>query len=790
MTRTVLSARSTSTPSSSSSGNVTPTSGSITSTFAFRAGSDEGSESDNVRPITQGTFEPGQTPTSEPIASIERSPSPAFTFTVGWSSSGASTPKSSTFGRSLTPSISISLPPPVTPATTSNGLPSDARGESLARGLQDLQLSSRQSSAEPRTALDLQEIGAAIDALTTDTNDPSNAPPNNGTLVSSPRGHSRRRSTPRPGPVIHKVEDEEPPSDEFHRPAFQRRLADTRKLLGDLTDVLSSSSVHLEPDSTMKSLHERATKLSCFQPLSTRTVGFVGDSGVGKSSLLNSLLDYRGLARTTNNGAACTCVVTEYHYHAGDDFVVEVEKFSIEELCDQLSELLGCYKNFHAHGESLDEEARKDLEARANIAADTFRAMFRGSLQDDDWLLEESQDVILDQFHDWMTSASGLQSPSRQVVTSLEQCSSLLMQLTSEVLDAQVPATWPYIRKIKVSLKAHILSRGLILVDLPGLRDLNSARRNITERYIRNCHEIFAVCNIGRATTDVGVKCVFDLARDARLGHIGIVCTKSDDIDPEEIKDDWGKEPGRKIRKLLKSLHSLESELKEADEELATFHNLPDMGPETHQELLELLEDRRNVEKKRNAEDYELKRYAIEMRNAYVVGRLQETYRDHTTAETLHIFCVSNTMYWEKRTAEKSAAEPFLNLSGIIAIRKHCTAIVSSSQLRTSSSFLDNDVPTLLSEIELWVQSGLGSSSAEQKEAVRRVLCTFEEQLQKALASGTSPLTDVGLSLKESFRHKIWQGRNISEWTRGSTTACLDWSTWHHSNPPLPSFPL
>lgn len=483
----------------------------------------------------------------------------------------------------------------------------------------------------------------------------------------------------------------------------------------------------------MRSLHERATKLSCFQPLSTRTVGFVGDSGVGKSSLLNSLLDCRGLARTTNNGAACTCVVTEYHYHGDDDFVIEVEKFSIEELHDQLSELLGCYRNFYAHGESLDEEARKDLEARANIATDMFRAMFRGFLQDDDWLLEESQDAILEQFHEWMTSATsnGLQSPSSQVVTSLEQCSSLLMQLTSEALDAEVPAAWPYIRKIKCSLNAHILSKGLVLVDLPGLRDLNSARRNITERYIRNCHEIFAVCNIGRATTDVGVKSVFDLARDARLRHIGIVCTKSDDMNPEEIKDDWGKEQGRKIRKLMTSLRSIGDDLRKTDEELATFDDLPNMDTDTQRELLELLEVKRSLEKQRNAEDYELKRYAIEMRNSYVVGRLRETYQDHTAAETLHIFCVSNTMYWDKRTAEKSVAEPFLNLSGIIAIRKHCTAMVAASQLRASNNFLENDVPTLLSEIELWVQSGLGSSSAEQKEAIRRVLDRVEEQLQK-----------------------------------------------------------
>lgn len=64
--------------------------------------------------------------------------------------------------------------------------------------------------------------------------------------------------------------------------------------------------------------------------------------------------------------------------------------------------------------------------------------------------------------------------------------------------------------------------------DNKGLRDLNSARLKITERYLLCCDEIFAVCNIGRATTDLGVKEVFELARRASLSKIGIVCTRSD----------------------------------------------------------------------------------------------------------------------------------------------------------------------------------------------------------------------------------------------------------------------
>ena len=57
---------------------------------------------------------------------------------------------------------------------------------------------------------------------------------------------------------------------------------------------------------------------------------------------------------------------------------------------------------------------------------------------------------------------------------------------------------------------------------------MNTARRKITETYMRGVDEIFAVCRIDRATTDAGLLAVFDLARRARLQNISIICTKSD----------------------------------------------------------------------------------------------------------------------------------------------------------------------------------------------------------------------------------------------------------------------
>jgi hypothetical protein len=102
---------------------------------------------------------------------------------------------------------------------------------------------------------------------------------------SSQRRASRRRSSSRTNASPHNVMDEEPPNDRFHEPTFQQAFFDAKRFMSELTDVLSSSSIHNEPDSTMRQLHEEAQKLARFQCPSTRTVGFVGDSGVGKDIL-------------------------------------------------------------------------------------------------------------------------------------------------------------------------------------------------------------------------------------------------------------------------------------------------------------------------------------------------------------------------------------------------------------------------------------------------------------------------------------------------------------------------
>jgi hypothetical protein len=120
---------------------------------------------------------------------------------------------------------------------------------------------------------------------------------------------SRLRETPSPSPsrrrrsgtglarVIHRVENEKPPLTPFHKAEVQQALTDVESAVSTIVDVLSSSRLHTESGSAIQSLHTQALNLTRLQLPSSRIVGLIGDSGVGKSSLINSLLDKVDLAR-------------------------------------------------------------------------------------------------------------------------------------------------------------------------------------------------------------------------------------------------------------------------------------------------------------------------------------------------------------------------------------------------------------------------------------------------------------------------------------------------------------
>lgn len=168
-----------------------------------------------------------------------------------------------------TPSINVI---PSAAPIESNG-PQATKTDSLVDGVKELHIRSLQ--ADSPDALSLRESRSLS--------------PSNG-----------RRSEPRINEEPHQVESEAPPHASFHLPEVQEALAAARTIVSRMADVLSSSHLHEEKGTSIEGLYRQAAKLNEFQLPSSRVVGLVGDSAVGKSTLINSLLDKIDLARSAS----------------------------------------------------------------------------------------------------------------------------------------------------------------------------------------------------------------------------------------------------------------------------------------------------------------------------------------------------------------------------------------------------------------------------------------------------------------------------------------------------------
>ncbi|KAG9254532.1 uncharacterized protein F5Z01DRAFT_622392 [Emericellopsis atlantica] len=584
-----------------------------------------------------------------------------------------------------------------------------------------------------------------------------------------------RRASSQPVRVRHEVSDEELPG-EVHSAEFRHAFQSSKHLMADLENILRSSALQAEESSTIHALYAEAVKLAEFQYPSTRIVGFVGDSGVGKSSLLNSLLDTRALARTSNSGEACTCVATEYHYHPEGTFRIKTNLFTVEELRDQLRSMLRCYRCFHLHGHAMKGEEKRDLELGAKLAIDTFRAMFHGRLRNEDFLVTFTEDTGLEVLSSWAEEFRPSERLMQHSELSLQDCSNMLARLSSQVGATAQPAAWPYIKNINVFSNATILSTGLILVDLPGLRDLNAARRTITERYLVQCDEIFAVCNIGRASTDEGVSNVFELARQARLSNVGVVCTRSEEIQAEESIVGLTGDRADRIRQMMAAIATDKRDARRVQDELDGF------GNEDLSDLSDLSEDEREdlIELTRRMDRISLQAYLVSTRNESVSQQLRGMYSGSTPDQQTSVFCVSNKEYWDNRDKERNTFQPHLQLSGILDARRHCMSVVASSQRRATMHYTNDQIPAFLAQIDHWVQSGARSASQERQEMILRTLDDVEAQMSNAMSSRTSSINRFSTDSMRLFTSHVYQGRDITSWSRCAAHASQVWDGWSH----------
>ncbi|KAI1170844.1 hypothetical protein F4777DRAFT_91817 [Nemania sp. FL0916] len=348
-------------------------------------------------------------------------------------------------------------------------------------------------------------------------------------------------------------------------------VAVATRLLDQLRDVLST---HTNPDvdNWIKSIVDLSKRTT---PNRT-VVGVVGNTGAGKSSVINALLDEERLL-PTNCLRACTASPIEISFNPSDDdderYRAEIEFISTEDWTRELQVL---FSDLLDGSGNVAREATK-ADSDAGIAYAKVKAVYPQKTRE---MLAEADPNKLAQEPAVRRILGTTKRLKAKAAKELYQ--QMQHYVDSKEKSASAPDNkkrvdvameyWPLIKVVRIFMKADALSTGAVIVDLPGVQDSNAARAAVAANYMKSCTGLWIVAPITRAVDDKTAKSLLgdtfkrQLKYDGTYSAVTFICSKTDDISITEAAESLGlegetSESWDTAEKLRKSIESLKSRI-------------------------------------------------------------------------------------------------------------------------------------------------------------------------------------------------------------------------------------
>ncbi|KAG4437321.1 hypothetical protein IFR05_007217 [Cadophora sp. M221] len=562
------------------------------------------------------------------------------------------------------------------------------------------------------------------------------------------------------------VNDEPAPDGPYFNVEFQRGLRQAKLVAARIANFLETCELARDRDSQIYSMIQTANELRSFVAPSVCTIGIVGDSGVGKSSLINSLLDEMNLADTASLGAACTSVVTEYRsrlpQHSAK-YTIEIDRMTDSEIEEQLQELLWSYRFYHITdlddiGMGADEQAR--LEAQSKLAWDTLKAAFGSKRELTETYLRDpgdgAKERIQNRLKEW---SSTLRWPRDSHESGWLGSAETADECKSQTQQFKIGNLWPFVKVIRIYLSSQVLKSGAVLADLPGFHDSNNARVKAAESYMYKCDEVFVVADITRVSTNKNVELIFQKSLGSNLTNgrpsqgISLICTRSEDIDGDEISQKFfssrrNPNTGR-VKQLKETIDDIEC------------------NPE-----------RPGALRQRDEAQDELNYLFMTARNEHIEKLVQRNHGGLFMNRKLSVFCVSNKAYSDYRRRIRVHELPIKG-SGIPALRSHCHKIPAQAQFRISHHFLTVTLKAFMQRVQLWLAGG-SQETMPNDATVQRLLDSITRDLKRNSVNFVQQTEEEQKNIaKDSLIQPMTM--NLSTWTQSALQASQGWNSLHHT---------
>ncbi|KAI9053759.1 hypothetical protein LZ554_002710 [Drepanopeziza brunnea f. sp. 'monogermtubi'] len=319
-------------------------------------------------------------------------------------------------------------------------------------------------------------------------------------------------------------------------------------------------------------------------------IGVVGNTGAGKSSVINAMLEEERLV-PTNCMRACTAVVTEMSYNRSNDpsalYRADIEFI---QASDWEKDLRISLKDLIDGSGQVSRDCTNP-ESEAGVAYAKIKAVYPSCTRDD--LANSSVEKLLSE-----PEVRKVLGTTKKIENSKPE---FFYKALQSYVDSKEKSTegekkkgekkqmefWPLIKVVRIYTKADALSTGAVIVDLPGVHDSNAARAAVAQGYMKQCTGLFIVAPINRAVDDKAAKSLLgesfkrQLKFDGTYSRITFICSKTDDISIIEASDSLGleeqmSEDWKKIDEIEKKQRTLKQKIKDLKESKAVFSELID----------------------------------------------------------------------------------------------------------------------------------------------------------------------------------------------------------------------
>jgi ABC-type dipeptide/oligopeptide/nickel transport system ATPase component len=549
----------------------------------------------------------------------------------------------------------------------------------------------------------------------------------------------------------------------FYSPQFQSHLSIGVGIARQIGEAITKLQ-NLSPQSNLHHLELLASLLSQFKCTKSTIIGVLGNSGEGKSALINSLLHLPEIARTGDNGVACTSLVSEYRCKKPQHTApihIEVERLSEKEIHDLIGELVWSVRKLFLPGvEKKATDEYVEIERESNLAWSSLNTAFGHRDEFSEKLFEDDNEEGLEQITSMLISwTKELEWPKgegnddggliwRTTAQDAIECG----QKTEIFMKDRF---WPFTKIVRVYLDSPLLRSGVVLADMPGLQDTNLARVRTTQEYLMRCDTVLLVAGIARVVTNQSVKSSLnsvltnetldDLeSSSTRHSKLAIVCTKMEDINEKSATMDFVG---------LDKCISLE-DMGDINQDINTAAEADDL------EMVKILKLKRRLK-------------LIDARNNSVKEGLNKAYSDKLSSGQLEVFCVSNKWY-EEYSAEDDI--PMANTSGIPALRQYCYQTTASTQLASAKTFLNSQLGSLLCSSQIWLDKYQDNVLAKIHKA------TLATAVNECERQGTLRLNQFENDLKSLVKTEIQHfGEKLSSaWTEEARNRARGHAKYHH----------